>query len=81
MYSLGLDGLIRDATPDRLFARTMTLNQAGLMTLQGIGFALAGAVADQTGACDRGRDRRRRAASLAVAVLAARPGRNVRRRP
>ena len=27
----------------------MTLNQAGLMTLQGIGFALAGAVADQTG--------------------------------
>ena len=49
MYSLGLDGLIRDATPDRLFTRAMTLNQAGLMTLQGIGFALAGAVADQTG--------------------------------
>jgi hypothetical protein len=50
MYSLGLDGLVRAATPDRLFARTMTLNQAGLMTLQGIGFALAGAVAEQTGA-------------------------------
>ncbi len=49
MYSLGLDGLIRETTPDRLFARTMTLNQAGLMTLQGIGFALAGAVAEQTG--------------------------------
>jgi hypothetical protein len=50
MYSLGLDGLVRDATPDALFARTMALNQAGLMTLQGIGFALAGAVADQTSA-------------------------------
>jgi predicted MFS family arabinose efflux permease len=50
MYSLGLDGLVRNATPDRLFARTMTLNSAGLMTLQGVGFALAGAVAEQTGA-------------------------------
>jgi hypothetical protein len=50
MYSLGLDGLVRSATPDRLFARTMTLNQAGLMTLQGIGFALAGAVAEWTDA-------------------------------
>jgi predicted MFS family arabinose efflux permease len=50
MYSLGLDGLVRDATPDALFARTMALNQAGLMTLQGIGFALAGAIADQTSA-------------------------------
>ena len=47
MYSLGLDGLVRATTPDRLFARTMTLNQAGLMTLQGVGFALAGAVAEQ----------------------------------
>jgi predicted MFS family arabinose efflux permease len=44
MWSLGLDGLLRNATPDRLFARMMTLNSAGLMTLQGVGFALAGAL-------------------------------------
>jgi predicted MFS family arabinose efflux permease len=50
MYSLGLDGRVRDAAPDRLFARTMTLNSAGLMTLQGAGFALAGALAQAIGA-------------------------------
>jgi hypothetical protein len=50
MYSLGLDGRVRDAAPDRLFARTMTLSSAGLMTLQGLGFALAGAVAEAVGA-------------------------------
>jgi hypothetical protein len=50
MYSLGLDGRVRDSAPDRLFARTMTLNSAGLMTLQGLGFALAGAVAEAIGA-------------------------------
>jgi len=49
MWSLGYDGLVRRLAPDRLFARTMTLNSAGLMTLQGAGFALAGAVAQQTG--------------------------------
>ncbi len=43
MYALGLDGRLRDATPDGLFARMMALNTAGLMTLQGLGFALAGA--------------------------------------
>jgi predicted MFS family arabinose efflux permease len=48
MWSLGYDGLVRLMTPDRLFARTMTLNSAGLMTLQGLGFALAGAVAEWT---------------------------------
>jgi MFS family permease len=45
MYSLGLDARVRDAAPEHLFARVMTLNTAGLMTLQGVGFALAGAVA------------------------------------
>ena len=50
MYSLGLDGRVRDAAPERLFARAMTLNSAGLMTLQGIGFALAGAIAQATSA-------------------------------
>jgi hypothetical protein len=44
MWSLGLDGRLRTATPDMLFARMMTLNSAGLMTLQGLGFALAGAI-------------------------------------
>jgi Transmembrane secretion effector len=48
-YGLGLDGRVRDAVPEPLFARAMTLNTAGLMTLQGIGFALAGAIAEATG--------------------------------
>jgi hypothetical protein len=48
-YSLGLDARVRDAAPSRLFARTMTLNSAGLMTLQGLGFILAGAVAQVVG--------------------------------
>lgn len=48
MYSLGLDGRVRDAAPVEVFARVMALNQAGLMTLQGLGFALAGAVAQAT---------------------------------
>jgi predicted MFS family arabinose efflux permease len=44
-YSLGLDALLRDAIPEDRFARTMAINQAGLMTAQGLGFAVAGAVA------------------------------------
>jgi predicted MFS family arabinose efflux permease len=50
LYSLGLDGRVLDATPERLFPRTMALNSAGLMTLQGLGFALAGAIAQGIGA-------------------------------
>ena len=50
LYSLGLDARVRDAAPPRLFARAMTLNTAGLMTLQGVGFTLAGAVAQGFGA-------------------------------
>jgi len=42
VYALGLDARVRDAAPPELFARTMSLNSAGLMTLQGLGFALAG---------------------------------------
>jgi hypothetical protein len=49
MYSHGLDARVRDAAPDHLFARAMAVNTAGLMTLQGIGFAAAGAVAEVTG--------------------------------
>ncbi len=49
LYALGIDARVRDAAPRGLFARTMTLNSAGLMTLQGIGFALAGAIAQGVG--------------------------------
>jgi hypothetical protein len=49
MYSLGLDGRLRDVTPPHLFARMMALLSAGLMTLQGLGFALAGALAEGVG--------------------------------
>jgi hypothetical protein len=45
MYSLGLDSLVRRAAPEHLFARTMAVNTAGLLTLQALGFALAGAAA------------------------------------
>ena len=48
-YSLGLDQLVRDVVPVTLFARAMTVNTAGLMTLQGLGFALAGAIAQVVG--------------------------------
>src|SRR6266511_2978224 len=49
LYMLGLDARVRDAVPPQLFARTMTLNSAGLMTLQGVGFTLAGAIAQGIG--------------------------------
>jgi hypothetical protein len=49
LYALGLDVRVRDSCPPPLFARAMALNQAGQMTLQGIGFALAGAVAQGLG--------------------------------
>jgi predicted MFS family arabinose efflux permease len=48
-YALGLDGRVRDAAPPRLFPRTMALNYAGLMSFEGIGFALAGAIAQGVG--------------------------------
>lgn len=52
LYSLGLDARVRDAAPPELFARAMTLNTAGLMTLQGLGFVLAGALAQAVGSAD-----------------------------
>jgi MFS family permease len=48
-HSLGLDQLVRDAVPRSLFARAMVVNTAGLMTLQGLGFAIAGGVAQLVG--------------------------------
>ena len=49
VYGLGLDARLRDATPLPLFARTMSVNSAGLMALQGAGFTLAGALAEAVG--------------------------------
>jgi MFS family permease len=49
LYGLGLDAKVRDTAPLPLFARTMAVSSAGLMALQGLGFALAGAVAQLTG--------------------------------
>jgi Transmembrane secretion effector len=49
LYGLGLDAQIRDAAPPPMFARTMTVNSAGLMALQGAGFTLAGALAQAVG--------------------------------
>jgi hypothetical protein len=48
MYSLGLDARVRSASPDRLFARTMAVNSAGLLTIQALGFPLAGLIAGWT---------------------------------
>jgi predicted MFS family arabinose efflux permease len=74
LYSLGLDLQLRDAAPPEQFARVMTINQAGLMTLQGLGFALAGAEAELVGApaaiAVAG------ACGLAVAMLFGRPRRD-----
>jgi hypothetical protein len=49
LYSLGLDARIREEAGEALFARTMTLSWASVMTLQGLGFALAGAIAQGIG--------------------------------
>jgi predicted MFS family arabinose efflux permease len=49
LYGLGLDARVRDATPVPLFARTMSVNSAGLMALQGAGFTIAGALAQALG--------------------------------
>ncbi|HEY5317517.1 MAG TPA: MFS transporter [Solirubrobacteraceae bacterium] len=47
--SLGLDARMRDAAPQELFGRTMTVYTAGMMALQGFGFALAGAIGQAVG--------------------------------
>jgi predicted MFS family arabinose efflux permease len=48
-YTLGLDQWFVRAVPDELLGRAMTLNSAGLMTVQGVGMALSGAVAEFAG--------------------------------
>ena len=45
-YSLGLDSLIVGASPKGLRDRVFTVYGAGLMAIQGLGFAVAGALAE-----------------------------------
>lgn len=45
-YTLGLDRWFVDAVPEELRGRAMAVYTAGLMTIQGIGMALAGAAAE-----------------------------------
>jgi predicted MFS family arabinose efflux permease len=45
-YTLGLDRWFVDAVPEELRGRAMTVHTAGLMTVQGVGMALAGAAAE-----------------------------------
>ena len=49
MWGLGVDALVRDVAPEQGFGRMMTVNNAGVMTTQGLGFALAGALAEVVG--------------------------------
>ena len=48
-YSLGLDQWFVRAVPEDLRGRAMTLSTAGLMTVQGVGMALAGVAAEFAG--------------------------------
>ncbi|MFG3145236.1 MFS transporter [Streptomyces sp. NPDC048243] len=48
-YTLGLDQWFVRSVPEELLGRAMTLNTAGLMTVQGLGMALSGAVAQFAG--------------------------------
>jgi len=48
-YTLGLDQWFVQAVPEELRGRAMTLNTAGLMTVQGVGMALAGVAAEFAG--------------------------------
>ncbi|MFE6895000.1 MFS transporter [Streptomyces sp. NPDC057694] len=48
-YTLGVDRWFVDAVPEELRGRAMTLQSAGLMTVQGIGAALGGAAAEVFG--------------------------------
>ena len=45
-WILGQDALILEVTPEHLMARVFSVNQAGLISLQGFGFAAAGALAE-----------------------------------
>jgi hypothetical protein len=46
VWILGLDALILEVTPAPLLGRVFTVNSAGLVGLQGLGFAAAGALGE-----------------------------------
>ena len=48
LYSLGMDARVRASCPEGLFARMMAVNSAGLLTIQALGFPLAGLIAGLT---------------------------------
>ncbi|MCF3134623.1 MFS transporter [Streptomyces olivochromogenes] len=48
-YTLGLDQWLVGAVPEELRGRVMTVLSAGLMTVQGVGMALAGVAAEAVG--------------------------------
>ncbi|MEW2165231.1 MFS transporter [Streptomyces sp. NPDC007084] len=48
-YTLGLDQWFVRSVPEDLLGRAMTLNTAGLMTVQGLGMALSGVAAEFAG--------------------------------
>ncbi|MFI7339459.1 MFS transporter [Streptomyces sp. NPDC050085] len=48
-YTLGVDRWFVDAVPEELRGRAMTVHNAGLMTVQGVGAALGGAAAEAFG--------------------------------
>src|SRR5581483_4242619 len=52
LYLLEFDARLRDAASPEMFARVMTINSSILIALQGLGFALAGAVASLTTPAD-----------------------------
>ena len=45
-WVLGQDALILEVTPEHLLGRVFSVNSAGLISLQGLGFAAAGALAE-----------------------------------
>jgi hypothetical protein len=52
LYLLDFDARLRDAATPELFARVMAINSSALIALQGLGFALAGALAQATTPAD-----------------------------
>jgi hypothetical protein len=45
-WVLGQDALILEVTPEHLLGRVFSVNTAGLISLQGLGFAAAGALGE-----------------------------------
>ena len=46
LFGLGLSALVRSTAPPQLLGRALAISTAGMMTLQGLGFAAAGALGE-----------------------------------